>query len=56
MATKSILKNVDIKDKKLAKSLITALENAKGKKAKDVDSSSFRVGNKALLYIDIYFG
>jgi hypothetical protein len=39
MATKSILKNVDIKDKKLGKSLIVALENAAGKQAKDVQLS-----------------
>ncbi|HKM21462.1 MAG TPA: hypothetical protein VJZ01_05425 [Lachnospiraceae bacterium] len=31
MATKSFLKNVDIRDKRSAKSLITALENAKEK-------------------------
>ena len=36
MATKSILKNVDIKDKKLSKSLVIALEKAAGKHAKDV--------------------
>lgn len=36
MATKSILKNVDIKDKKLGKSLVVALENAAGKKSKEV--------------------
>lgn len=36
MATKSILKNVDIKDKKLGKSLIIALESAAGKQSKDV--------------------
>ncbi len=39
MATKSILKNVDIKDKKLGKALIIALENASGKHAKDVTLS-----------------
>ena len=39
MATKSILKNVDIKDKKLGKSLVIALENAAGKHAKDVQLS-----------------
>lgn len=39
MATKSILKNVDIKDKKLGKSLVIALENAAGKRAKDVQLS-----------------
>lgn len=36
MATKSILKNVDIKEKKLGKSLVVALENAAGKHSKDV--------------------
>ncbi|MBD5507308.1 MAG: hypothetical protein HDR05_04435 [Lachnospiraceae bacterium] len=39
MATKSILKNVDIKDKKLGKSLVIALENAAGKHAKEVHLS-----------------
>lgn len=39
MATKSILKNVDIKDKKLSKSLIVALESAKGKHSKEVTLS-----------------
>lgn len=36
MATKSILKNIDIRDKALGKSLVVALENAKGKKSKEV--------------------
>lgn len=39
MATKSILKNVDIKSPKLGKSLVVALESASGKKAKDVTLS-----------------
>lgn len=39
MATKSILKNVDIKEKKLGKSLIVALENAAGKKSKNITLS-----------------
>jgi hypothetical protein len=39
MATKSILKNVDIKDRKLGKSLVVALESAAGKKAKKVTLS-----------------
>lgn len=39
MATKSILKNVDIKDKKLGKSLVVALENAAGKRSKEVQLS-----------------
>lgn len=37
MATKSILKNVDIKDKTLGKSLLSALENASGKSSKEVE-------------------
>ena len=36
MATKSILKNVTIKDKKSALFLVSALENAHGKRSKDV--------------------
>ena len=36
MATKSILKNIVIKDKKSCRSLINALENAKGKTRKEV--------------------
>ena len=39
MATKSILKNVDIKEKKLGKSLVVALESAAGKKSKNVTLS-----------------
>lgn len=39
MATKSILKNVDIKDKKLGKSLVLALENAAEKHSRDVQLS-----------------
>lgn len=39
MATKSILKNIDIKDRKLGKSLVIALENASKKCAKDVQLS-----------------
>lgn len=39
MATKSILKNVDIRDPKLGKALVVALESASGKKAKDVTLS-----------------
>lgn len=39
MATKSILKNVDIKDKKLGKQLVIALENASSKKSKQVTLS-----------------
>ncbi len=36
MATKSVLKNVDIKTRKSALALVNALENAKGKHAKPV--------------------
>ncbi|MDR2006663.1 MAG: hypothetical protein LBP78_05405 [Acidaminococcales bacterium] len=36
MATSSILKNVNIKDKHLAQKLVNALENAKNKQVKDV--------------------
>lgn len=39
MATKSILKNIDIKDKELGKSLVIALENATRAHAKDVQLS-----------------
>lgn len=39
MATKSILKNVDIKDEKLGKSLIIALEHASEKSSKEVTLS-----------------
>lgn len=39
MATKSILKNVDIKDRKLGKSLVIALENASQKRAKNIQLS-----------------
>lgn len=36
MATKSILKSIQIKDKKSAAKLANALENASGKKAKEI--------------------
>lgn len=39
MATKSILKNIDIKQKNLGRSLVVALENASGKTSKDVKLS-----------------
>lgn len=39
MATKSILKNIDIKDKELGKSLVIALERATQVHAKDVQLS-----------------
>lgn len=37
MATKSVLKSIEIRDKKTAQALISALENAKGKHAKPVE-------------------
>ena len=37
MATKSILKNVSITDKRLAKGLLSALENAEKKQSKMVE-------------------
>ena len=37
MATKSILKNVSITDKRLAKGLLSALENAEKKQSKAVE-------------------
>lgn len=43
MATKSIYKNIVIKDKKLTNNLVFALENAEQKRSKDVKlSKSFR--------------
>ncbi len=39
MATKSMLKNVDIKDRKLGKQLVLALEHASEKKSKTVSLS-----------------
>lgn len=36
MATKSVLKNIDIKTRDTALSLVNALENAKGKHAQQV--------------------
>lgn len=39
MATKSFTKNIDIRDKKLGKSLVSALENASKKGSKDVSIS-----------------
>ncbi len=37
MATKSIYKNINIKDKAFCRALVSALENAQNKKAKDVE-------------------
>lgn len=39
MATKSVLKSINIKDRKAAFALVNALENAQGKKAKPVEHS-----------------
>lgn len=39
MATKSFLKNVDIKEKKLGKALVVALENASEKHSKNITLS-----------------
>lgn len=39
MATRSILKNVDFKERSLSRSFISALENAKHKSSKDVTLS-----------------
>ncbi len=39
MATKSITKNINIKDKKLGKALVFALENASAKKGEEVTYS-----------------
>lgn len=36
MATKSILKNVDVKDQRMGKSLVVALEQASNKRSKNV--------------------
>lgn len=41
MATKSVLKNVDIKNRKSALALVNALENAKGKHARPVITNRF---------------
>lgn len=47
MATKSILKTINIKDKKTALSLVNALENASGKSSKPVvNSRSFSDVNR----------
>ena len=37
MATKSILKNIDIKDRKMGRALIFALEKSEAKKDKEVE-------------------
>lgn len=39
MATKSILKNIDIKDKNMCRLLVNALENAQEKKSVEVKMS-----------------
>ena len=38
MATKSVLKSIDIKDRRSAFALVNALENAKGKHAQPVNN------------------
>ena len=39
MATKSILKDIDIREKHMGRKLVNALENAKGKQGKEVSFS-----------------
>lgn len=39
MATKSIMKSITIRDKRLRRDLVNALENAKKKKSKEVQLS-----------------
>ncbi len=39
MVTKSILKNIDIKDRKMGRALLFALEKSEGKKSKEVELS-----------------
>ena len=39
MATKSILKDINVKEKNFGRSLVNALENSKGKHSKDVQLS-----------------
>lgn len=47
MATKSFLKNINIKNKKDCQTLINALENAKDKKSSDVSfDRSYHVASK----------
>ena len=48
MATKSIYKNISVKNKDFGRALISALENAHKKQAKDVQiSRSFSEASKA---------
>ena len=48
MATKSVLKNIDIKTTVAARALVNALENAKGKHARPVVSNrSFSDADRA---------
>lgn len=50
MATKSILKNITIKEKTTSRSLINALENADKKKVKDIEfSRGVRTADKELI-------
>ena len=47
MATKSVLKNIDIKTPVAARALVSALENAKGKHARPtVNNRSFSDANR----------
>ena len=46
MATSSILKTVSIRDRKSARALVNALENAKGKKDKNRKRNSKRYRKK----------
>lgn len=39
MATKSIIKNIDIKDKRMCQAFISAIENAENKHSKEVSLS-----------------
>ena len=39
MATKSVLKNIDVKTRESASALVNALENAKGKHAQHIEKT-----------------
>lgn len=54
MATKSILKNIDIKDRKMGRAIISALENSKNKKSKNVVLSRTCVEVKGEKIKDIF--
>ena len=66
MATKSIYKNVNIKEKNLSRTLVSALENAKNKSCKTVqmqksvkDIRGEKIkelfDGKCLLRVEVYF-